>query len=352
MLIRTVCDRRPEEEDIICSRAQELLTEGLIRGRYKIRIDQGVKRPHHASGPGTESAWLHKRRKSVAEAVLAQPALELADAGGEEGWTAKHAQCERKQLRKRAARKVEAFRDGLLLQSEITDDLRAQVADTKEKEQRADRKTTQKKKRTDEQVAMMDRPLDWGRLASKQVWLCEEMRASSAPAATAALRGHGLSLTDDWAEAEVFVVARIEEIPKPAEWRVRLCGGWVLSGCLVIGSPARGTYIKYEAATRLRRTLYMSERWMEKHSLLTNLFQKIATPLRGRRRAGLHGVRSQWRLASSLQELQESTHGMRIALMVGGETMNGAGIKAMSKDDFLRMHTVVDHSQTGTGSLI
>ena len=131
--------------DSVTKRAMELYTlcckrRGGGSARQLTRFDKGVKRGV-AKKAGTESAWLKRRRTQVADATandtVATPPRRNAETLPE--WVSSHEKERRTQHDRLVVRAVDAYRNGVLLPSEVTPQIVKAAAQTQKTEVCRDR---------------------------------------------------------------------------------------------------------------------------------------------------------------------------------------------------------------------
>ena len=133
----------PEKRTIVWQ-AQELFAEGCPRtralGRKRCsRLDKGTKRRQMKVSVNVKSevGWLRRRRSTVASGAKdPAKASELSQRGR---LREEQRRCLAKQREKKRRREEETFQDGCLLDSEITEELRARVAARRGKDAANDR---------------------------------------------------------------------------------------------------------------------------------------------------------------------------------------------------------------------
>ena len=249
---------RPEEWTQVCARAQEIYaaTFGCTRPhRCSTRLDKGIKRKSRRVH-GSEADWLRRRRLAVKDAtqdrlgatdgtlrsqgtimcidddggtLRAQGTIfGNADAARPAQWCAAHEKELQYQMRKKQARLVEAFRDGVLLQHEEGD--AAILLDIKvEKDEEADRRHLQTERRVQRKFGMLHRDLDWQQLANIKAWCLPSKPSTTTANISEALAKKGVNTTLDKMEARLFVVDNLEQPGERIQWLVALHGGWLVT---------------------------------------------------------------------------------------------------------------------------
>jgi hypothetical protein len=148
---------------------------------------------------------------------------------------------------KKRRREEEAFQDGCLLDSEVTEDLRARVATRIKKDAANDRQRIAAMVTTDRKLAMLSRPVPWSRLGGLRAWVDPALPERDAVHSRLGQRGLRVAGEADWAQAELFVVQAMDAMPDRVQWRAALAGCWVLTAG-VASDQAQGIFIKYQPA--------------------------------------------------------------------------------------------------------
>ncbi len=350
LVLRAAFDKRPAEENRkVCIRAQELYATGCAQTRGNrggTRIDKGVKRPARAILGKTERDWMKRRRVAVGAAKAqgtATPGRPLPAVV----WAAGHEKCLEKQTKKREDRKVEAYQDGALLETEVTQELKDKVATVKEKGRKSDLQRQQRARRHEQRIAMMGHVFKWEPVAGKSVWLPDNLPVGCKVVARAHLQQRGLRVlpASEWKTAEVFVVPSLETmggLQERVQWRTSLCGGWLLS--LGVAKGGRGAFLKREAAICQNRVLWLTPRFAEKHQGATTLL-----------REAVRWPGSRWQLADTAAAFVAAAkakqgRGVWVLVRKGEavpEEVRAAKPKCLTASEFLDHITVVDVGNTG-----
>jgi hypothetical protein len=125
-VIKIIVDYRPEEEDEVIQLAREhwTLLYGVPRSSPKQpRLDVGVPKQKQDK---SEAGWLRKRRRMVDEAVAATDVTAIGDEMLT-GWGESHDKEMRFIQDKIKKKRVEAFKQNTLIESDITEDLKNEV---------------------------------------------------------------------------------------------------------------------------------------------------------------------------------------------------------------------------------
>ena len=328
---------RPEERTQVCARAQEIYaaTFGCTRPhRCSTRLDKGIKRKSRLSSHGSEAEWLRRRRLAVKDAtqdrlgatdgtlrsqgtimcidddggtLRAQGTiLGNADHARPAQWCAAHEKELQYQMRKKQARLVEAFRDGVLLQHEEGDV--GILLDIKvEKDKEADRRHLQTERRVQRKLGMLHRDLDWQQLANIKAWCLPSKPSTTTDNISEALAKKGVNTTLDKMEARLFVVDNLEQPGNRIQWLVALHGGWLVTVSRVLVN--KGAFVKYMRAVSQRRLVYMTLSFYQQHPPIAEIVAgACASP------------GTKWRLLHTKEEyLHRCNHKDAVALVCSHE---------------------------------
>ena len=361
--LRLLTSRHDEaEEKWVVHRAQELyvrLFPGGARTRdtSRKRLDKGTKRPRDGKGD-SEVGFLRTKRRAVRDAINAEKAskglpgkadaaIVLKDLRGEAaGWTDGHAK-ELAFLRaKQAKRKVEAFRDGLLLDHEVSADLVKKVAEQDRQDRKNDDKNRRDAKRTSRKAAMACRPLPWGVLSHLMVWVDKEgLRPEQEQAVQQRLQERGMARTQDRVRAHVFFVSDPSKPGQRVEWLAALRGGWVASRSYLVKGKG-GAFIKYaKGVAYTSRRIWVSPAFRAKHR---GIYEMLST--------AAQWPGSQWHLVPTLEgfaRLCAAGGGNIISIVLAraDESLDlpagAGGARVLDKDNFLKGMQIFDTSACG-----
>ena len=101
-----------------------------------------------------------------------------------------------------------------MLDHEITYELRARVTERQQKDAANDRKRITAAQRNKRRLAVMDRQVPWSKFKGKKAWVDIENRVDGYfPVVSRHMAQPGIEVFgwDDWAQADVFVVFRLED---------------------------------------------------------------------------------------------------------------------------------------------
>ena len=252
LVLRAVFDKAgsSEERKAVAKRAQELFAQGCPRMRAHskkaTRLDKGTKR-HQKRKASSEVGWLRKRRDAVAlESKSAQEQPGKTPAPGR--LRQEQRKCLAKQQEKRRRREEETFKDGCLLDREVTDELRARVEARQEKDAANDRQRRAKMLRTKRKVAMLSLQVPWSKFVGLRAWVDDAVPEGDVVRRRLAQQGVTTLGQADWADADLFVLLDLGSIHDRVQWRAALSGGWLLSAAAARGEE--GIFVKYSAAVQ------------------------------------------------------------------------------------------------------
>jgi hypothetical protein len=181
-----------------------------------------------------------------------------------------------KQQEKKQRREEETFQDGCLLDSEITDELRARVKAREAKDIANDRQRKAATLRRASKVALLSRQVPWSMFGGLRAWVDED-KVPDLHAVRRNLCQRGVTTLDpaDWAQAELFVVPDLSSLRERVQWRAALAGCWLLSPGVARGE--QGIFVKYHAAIQKARKLWFTAEFVDKHGSLTQLLRAAMT---------------------------------------------------------------------------
>ena len=220
-------------------------------------FDHAVKRGPVATSDATSVA---KRRRAVGLAVASEGSAPAAASADDATQLPLKLQEELQfQKEKLMQHKVEALRNGCLLPAEIDEDLQTAMHEhlTNVSKRAHDRATAADRKERLTGVHALDWDALKGQAAVKPAGL------DDAAAVSVACLQRGMTLTDDIAAADVFIVANVTNSGE----RIRLLAG--AKGLLVMSAGRvlhdLGPFLQLERAARLRRRIWATDAWQTKH---------------------------------------------------------------------------------------
>ena len=273
-LMKVALERRPEEESHVIGVAQEIWAEHFGHAREspkEARLDKDRK-VLDVDGPSgstekskhnsSEAAFLRARRGAVKEGVAKRGlAMSMQDIDTAEvpGWMPSHEKERQFQVQKRRKLMVGAFKDGHLVDEEIT-------AEVEEDAARADKRADELAK----ERSAKDR-LDTEKLSSKKYRVADmqgkkifvDGKCPQQDACKAAAGAHLLQCVQDRLQADIFVVPQIADPPQRTEWACAIVGGLLTVPAFIKGEEAPA--IKYAQACRLKRDIDFAEHFQADH---------------------------------------------------------------------------------------
>lgn len=251
-------------------------TFSLNRGRYvNTRRDKGVKRVR-AEQDGTEAQFLRRRRLCAGMAAGAKPRASVEAALLQVSAAAEGADLEEKQEKvlqatngKRFAKNVQAFLDGALAEEEVTPEVRAgAAAELKRRGERAKARANKVAR-----VAAVSAPKPT--LATRiQDLPCFIDRVDD-EAVEANLRRQLAGRLCEREKAQLFVAGDPLVMGQRSKWAAVLNGAYVVTPLAFRDRGNLGPAVKYLSASRIRRWVYMTPGFRERHVHLITLIQSI-----------------------------------------------------------------------------
>ena len=351
MLLKPLLDPVPAaEQKALVSRAQELycmLHPAGSRDHAVHRLDKGLRRKAAVTGKASEASWLRARREGIAQAMADEASAAQAaeseaatKALAAAAWTESHEDEARFQQKKAQKRKLEALEDKLLLEHEVDDELREAAQQHARRTLQLDSANRRNARRKAAKAERHGRPLQWEPLGGKAAWVdpkgIDPQRTASIQNALAA---RGLTLASERAGAEVFFV----ENPAKRGERVRRLAG--LRGGMIIAADqvdkGKGAFIKFKKGVLVRRYVYMSTAFQEKHPEISKAIMSAAT-----------WAGSLWHILNSIEEvrakLRRKNLGCVVALIREGERLPlPQGARALHKESFLKDLMTMDLLASG-----
>ena len=332
--LKPIMDKRPEERDDVCGRAQEIYASlfGVTRIHDNVpRIDLGIRRMAMRQR-GSEAAWLRRRRSAVAtaakECTLAHASDAMEDGTRPEGWNQHHEKELQCQMAKKKRREIEALRDGVLLPANQDAETTQMLEETIAREKKADQRLLQETRRAMLKVGVLHRLVDWPSMRNLTAW-------SDDPNVRDKLTEQGITTTSDKTQARLFVVESLDNPGERIQWMVALHGGWLMTSKQVL--TGRGAFVKYTSATSKRRDVYISRAFYQQHAP----FAKIVVD-------ACSGTR--WTLLQSREMYcQRLENNNTIALVCSQEARDGKlpGLRVFTKEHFLRDMLKIKYDESG-----
>ena len=275
--LKAALDKRPQEErSHVCARARELFAAvfGPTRGkRSGRRLDKGIRRKQERFNT-SETAWLHRRRRSVAEALKEHTTTQQQEEPDQRpaGWAETHEKEMLAQRKKARRRLVEAAGDGYLTPEELTPELAGALATQLSLDMKADAQLATKARLREVAAGIMRRNLSWEPLRGQKAWVG---RGQHSQCVQDALVKRGLVVTQDRLQAQVFAV---EDVGQAGE-RVSLLAA--LRGALLVSFEqavsGAGVFIQYVPGTNVRREIFVTPQFAREHAEVTRMVHAATT---------------------------------------------------------------------------
>ncbi|CAE7790545.1 unnamed protein product [Symbiodinium sp. CCMP2592] len=267
----------PEAEKTLCQEAQKLYSEcspgSACRQRGAARVDKDIRRGIRANAE-SQAAWLKKRRTDVQEGVdrdrqsadLAFPSsMEL------ETWNEGHEEALQKQKTKQAERLLEAYEDNLLLDREITNELKKNAASHKAKVAKLDA-TLKKKRQKNEKAASKNHLQLCLAEFHGTVWrLAEDVFHD----VSAILMANNISLQNSdecWSSADVLVVRDALEPAELLAWVAAFFGKTVVEVSAITDNS--GLILKFKPVCRRKLAIWMSPQFRQEEPIISSFIRQ------------------------------------------------------------------------------
>ncbi|MCP4241590.1 MAG: hypothetical protein GY772_13595 [bacterium] len=275
-----VLDRTTAEDEQIVAEAREIYCKyfNASKGSYEQRADKGKEtRDTAKTTGGSEAAWLRLRRDRLQQALEGDASNSKASLAArfgainvdEEFWTDGHDVMVQKQQNKERKRKATAHLDGLLLDAEVTAGVEADAREAVAKRRENEKARAAKARRLEANVAKRDATQP---IISKMCCFVEaEARTSLLDEK---LRAAECEVTADRAAAQAFILADPMQAGCRVQWCAVLRGGVILTPSAVC--DGHGAAIAYEAAIRLRRAVWLTDRFRAEHPTVTRILTALA----------------------------------------------------------------------------
>lgn len=327
-LVKVVLDRTGTSKDADrIHRARALWADhwSTCRAPYSERLDKGVARPHRQHG---ERQWIRVRRDVVGRAAAGRRAHSMVEVKPstdvECGLTPSHCDMIEKQRRKGAKRKAIALLEGTLLPEEHADARDDAVAETADMIKRAKTRLAAERK----QRARCTTHVSGDVLHGLPVFLESDAAPTGGltPALSKALAALGCPVVLDRTKAKVMIVNDLADLGMRTKWCAALVGGYVTTAATL--EHGRGALLLYHEARCMRRTLWLSMQFRERHPKVVSILQALAFG----EDAVTNG--SQWTLQDS--EEKPRTKGA-VVLMRKGEDLPSNGNPCYDVDGFFKL---------------
>ena len=253
------------EEDLVCRRARQLYLKVKPTGRLRLRarFDKGIPRgPLHVpdGAPLSEAAWLRGRWRAVQEGMMQVGTKTAAPppASPERRRRARPAEWDKEFKRQKdlqGKRRATALRDGLLLDEEVTDDLRQEARRQEQREDLADSRRLCQVAQATAAIQMVGRRFCW----PQKAWLEAGVSRDAAAA-------RGISAESDRLAALVYFVEDINSPGERTQLVAALLGGTIAAASL-LQPGGGGPFITYQRnISRCKARLHVTDAFKTKHS--------------------------------------------------------------------------------------
>ena len=297
------------EEDRLCRRAREIYLKVKPTGRRRVRsrFDKGIPKPRKDpdGAPKSESAWLRSRRRSVQEGVQlqAERAPPLVADGPANRRRVRPAEWDKELKRQQdlqGKRRATALRDGLLLDEEVTDNVRQEARKQQQREEHADLRRLCQGSQTTSAIMMVGRRFCW----PQKAWLEPGVSRDAAAA-------RGIIEESDRLTARVYFVKDINSPGERTRLLAALLGGTIAAASL-LQPDGCGPFIKYQCnISRCKARLHVTDAFKRRHAELAKCIA-----------AACQHQDSQWHLTK------------KRGLSAGGVSFNLAIVCKEEADDF------------------
>jgi hypothetical protein len=257
---------------------QEIFAETFLlnRGRYiNTRRDKGVKRGR-GEQVGTEAQFLRRRRLCAGLAAGVEPPASVEAALLQVSAAAEGIALEEKQEKalkaasgKRFAKTVQAFLDGALAEEEITPEVRAAAA-------------AELKARTERAKARANKVARVAAVSARKCSLAACIKDLPCfidhiddEAAEANLRRQLAGRLCEREVAKLFIAADPLGMGQRSKWAAVLNGAYVVTPRAFNDHGNLGPAVKYKDASRIRRWVYMTPGFRERHQYLVTHIQSL-----------------------------------------------------------------------------
>lgn len=271
-LVKVVLDRTGTSKDterIHRARALWATHWSSCRRPYTERLDKGIARPHRRHG---ERQWIRVRRAIVGHAAAGcrAPVDGLTSSVVDDSsLTPSHCDMIDKQRRKGAKRKAIALIEGTLLPEEQADARDDAIAETSKMITRAKTRLAAESKRQ----ARCTRHVSGEVLRGLPVFLESDAGPATANL-TAALSKLACSIVHERTMAKIIIVKNLADLGIRTKWCAALAGNYVTTADTL--EHGRGALLLYREARHMRRTLWLSPQFRERHAKVVSILQALA----------------------------------------------------------------------------
>lgn len=261
------------EEEQLINRARIIYEEhfGPPRTRAGFRVDSGLFRS--GTSTGTEAAWLRARRAAAREAVgqvgAANPEYPIEPGA----WSEKHQKELQHQQQQQKKRKLEAYRDGVLLEHELFAGIQEAAEEERINHQKADKELKRKHSKRNATAP--------GKKALDLAGACVFVDANVANGAEVqdVLRSRGCVIQDMTnVSNKFFVVPEVDAVRERIKWVVGLTGACLVPPDTVLTDNLTGAFVWFKALVKAKHltVVCISQRFQQKHHVLTGIVKAAA----------------------------------------------------------------------------
>jgi hypothetical protein len=259
------------DQELVKHRDTIVLAQKIWAGSYAAprkvntphRLDKGVPQHSRRLTKRSEAGWQRKRRLEVKHGQHGSPQGVQAAVSTDGAWCdalQKEVDFQEDKLKKR---KLEAYRDGLLLEEEVDERLQQEATQATKKEVKAAHDRHEDELRHQRRV-VVPLPAMWYK--DKAALICEGLLDDDK--ATLALNSLGMQIAPDRASADVFLVSDPAVVSKRSLWAAVLKGGYVST---IEGLYGKGAAVKYEPALTSKRHIWFSPGFCAKHPMVVEI---------------------------------------------------------------------------------
>lgn len=247
-------------------------------GKPSPRKDKGKRRQPQAN---SEAGFVKRRRASVDAAVAVAPRRSCGEVEEAE-MVETQVKLMKTQCEKYDKLQTQAFLEGVLLPHEKTEDIARAAKEELEARKKRQQERKAKYRRTQAVTAKKQFPT----LENMAYTECNGVELSDA--VRGALARRRCTCAPTRMEANLYIADIVTNIGGRATWCAVLNGGTIVTPQAFIDQ--KGPILRYCAAKESRRVVFLSERFREKHSEVTKIFETIAKKWKICRTLKEHGL--------------------------------------------------------------
>ena len=190
---------------------------------------------------------------------------DLAEVEQTAEWSRDHEAERGFQQEKQLKLRLEAMEYGTLAMS---DDIKDEAEKRKQMDTENDKKLIADRRKKERASARTKLELDWDSWSGKVCWL--EMKSNEL---TSKLEEHGLLLTEDRWQADIFVCEDAAEPPERVRWLTALLGKILVDSSAVKGKG--GLLLIFKPACKEKMQLHITKNFQDSHSAMFDLIQRV-----------------------------------------------------------------------------